>query len=172
MPLEIIFGNIIETEADAIVNAANENLQIGGGVCGAIFAAAGVNKLKEACNKIGFCETGNAVITKAYNLPSKYIIHAVGPIWAGGNNNEETLLYNCYINAISLAVQNDCLSIAFPVISSGIFGYPKESALKIALLAISNSLLTYDINISLVIFDREIFNMAERVLLDIQKSYN
>ena len=171
MSIEIIFGNITEIKADAIVNAANERLQAGGGVCGAIFKSAGIHKLQEECNKIGHCETGNAVITSAYNLPSKYIIHAVGPVWTGGTNNEEALLYDCYQNSISLAIEYNCLSIAFPVISAGIFGYPKEAALKIALLAISNSLLSHKIAVSLVIFDKEIFDLTEKILLDIQSLY-
>lgn len=133
--IEINQTGITELDVDVVVNAANSQLLEGGGVCGAIFREAGSYELTEACNKIGECKTGEAVITPGFNLKSNYIIHAVGPIWNGGNNNEEELLYSAYENSLKLAKEYDCHSIGFPVISSGIYGYPKKEAWKIAVTA-------------------------------------
>lgn len=131
---------ITKIKCDCIVNAANTSLAAGGGVCGAIFREAGYQQLQQACNQIGHCETGEAVITPGFMLPAKYIIHAVGPVWNGGTSGEETTLRNCYQNALQLAIDNDCHSIAFPLISAGIFGYPKEQAWDVALSSISKFL--------------------------------
>lgn len=125
--------DITDLNVDAIVNAANKNLHEGGGVCGAIFQKAGSQNLRDACSKIGGCQTGCAVITPGFNLNATYIIHAVGPIWNGGDDGEADLLYSTYQNSLILAKQNGCSSIAFPLISSGIYGYPKDEAWKIAL---------------------------------------
>ena len=133
--IQIKQTNIVDLNVDAVVNAANSHLQEGGGVCGAIFAAAGPHELTEACSKIGGCKTGNAVITSGFNLKAKYIIHAVGPIWNGGNDNEEELLYSTYENSLKLAKEYNCHSIGFPVISSGIYGYPKREAWRVAVRA-------------------------------------
>ena len=133
--IEIRKIDITQLDADAIVNAANNRLQKGGGVCGAIFRKAGSAELEEVCSNIGGCETGNAVITSGFNLKAKYIIHAVGPIWQGGNNSEAELLYGAYEQSLSLAMENDCHSIGFPVISSGIYGYPKRQAWQVAIKA-------------------------------------
>ena len=133
--IEIIQQDIATADVDAVVNAANNHLLAGSGVCGAIFAAAGYDELQAACDAIGYCETGNAVITDGFGMKAKYIIHAVGPVWNGGGNGEAEALYNCYKNSLELAREYDCHSIAFPVISSGIFGYPKEEALEVALTA-------------------------------------
>ncbi|MBR3448287.1 MAG: macro domain-containing protein [Oscillospiraceae bacterium] len=135
MSIEIRKISITEIAADAIVNAANEHLAEGGGVCGAIFSAAGSAELTKACAEIGGCATGRAVITPGFRLLAKYIIHAVGPVWRGGNSNEPQLLYGAYHTALELAVQNGCRSIAFPLISAGIFGYPKEQAWRTAVQA-------------------------------------
>lgn len=132
MPFSIVYGDITAQKTDAIVNAANTALQQGGGVCGAIFAAAGARELQAACDRIGRCETGQAVLTEGFRLPARYIIHAVGPVWRGGKQNEETLLASCYRSALLLAHKQQCRSIAFPLISSGIYGYPKEEALRVA----------------------------------------
>ena len=119
---------ITEIFVDAIVNAANDGLQAGGGVCGAIFKAAGYTKLQNACNAIGHCPTGSAVITDGFQSKAKYIIHAVGPRYKDGKHGEDKLLRGAYQKSLQLAVQNGCHSIAFPLISAGIFGYPVENA--------------------------------------------
>jgi O-acetyl-ADP-ribose deacetylase (regulator of RNase III) len=152
MPFEIVKGDITKFKAGAIVNAANGALKRGGGVCGAIFAAAGAEELQRECDKLGGCETGEAVITKGYNLQAEYIIHTVGPVWHGGGHNEEELLRNCYVNSLLLAKEHNIKSIAFPLISSGIFGYPKDDALKVAESVINEFLSANEMLVYLVIF--------------------
>lgn len=129
--IEIFYGDIVKLNVDAIVNAANTTLLGGGGVDGAIHRAAGI-KLKEECSKLGGCKTGEAKITKGYNLPAKFVIHTVGPVWKDGNHNEDNLLRNCYINSLNLAVDNKISTIAFPSISTGAYGFPFERAAKLA----------------------------------------
>lgn len=164
MPFEIVRNDITKMKVDAIVNAANTALQMGGGVCGAIFNAAGVWELQKECGAIGWCETGQAVITKGYRLPARYIIHAVGPIWHGGGNGEAGLLRSCYLNSLRLARENNCDSVAFPLISSGIYGYPKDEALRIATAAIGDFLSDNDMDVYLVVFDKEAFTISEKLL--------
>lgn len=168
MPFEIIRNDIVKMPVDAIVNAANSSLAPGGGVCGAIFAAAGYDQLDRACRAIGHCEVGQAVITKGFALPARYVIHAVGPIWRGGGQNESTLLAGCYTSALLLAEKKGCQSIAFPLISSGIYGYPKAEALRIAVDAIRAFLLTHEMQVYLVIFDRSAVVLSERLQANIQ----
>ncbi|MCL2672357.1 MAG: macro domain-containing protein [Clostridiales bacterium] len=168
MPFEIIRNDITKLQVDAIVNAANNSLCRGGGVCGAIFAAAGEGNLQRACDKIGGCETGKAVITKGYALPAKYIIHTVGPVWQGGANGECDLLYACYKSSLELAKAHRLESVAFPLISSGIYGYPKDRALRVATNAIGDFLLQNDMSVSLVIFDKAAYTLGEKLYSSIK----
>lgn len=155
MPMKIVRNDITKMPVDAIINAANATLSMGGGVCGAIFTAAGAKKLQAECDRIGKCEIGEAVITDGYSLPAKHIIHTVGPVWHGGNSNEAQLLYSCYINSLNLALQYACKSVAFPLVSSGIYGYPKDQALQIAISAIGEFLLNHEMMVYLVVYDKE-----------------
>jgi O-acetyl-ADP-ribose deacetylase (regulator of RNase III) len=164
MPLTIVQNDITKMNADAIVNAANTFLQMGGGVCGAIFNAAGTDRLQNACNALAPIKTSEAVITQGFNLPAKYIIHTAGPVYHGGNQGEETLLRFCYINSLELATKHKCESIAFPLISSGIYGYPKADALRVATAAIRDFLSEHDIDVSLVVFDKEALTVSEELL--------
>lgn len=165
MPLQIVRNNIANMPVDAIVNAANSRLQMGSGVCGAIFTAAGPRELQRACDRIGHCAAGDAVITPGFNLPARYVIHAVGPVWQGGSFNEEALLRSAYTRSLEIARQNDLHSIAFPLISSGVYGYPKAQALQVALSAIQAFLLDADdMNVYLVVFDPAAFRLSEKLL--------
>ena len=163
MPFEIVRNNITKMTVDAVVNAANSRLQQGGGVCGAIFAAAGVEALQAECDGIGFCPVGSAVITGGYGLHARHIIHAVGPVWQGGGHNEQALLTSCYQSALTLALEHGCSSVAFPLISSGIFGYPKDKALQVAVSVISAFVLEHELAVTLVVFDREAFQLGDRL---------
>ena len=125
--IDIRIIGITDLDTDCIVNAANSHLAAGSGVCGAIFEAAGYQKLQDACNKIGHCPTGGAVITPGFALNAKYIVHAVGPVWHDGNHREPQDLYRCYRESLNRAKENDCHSIGFPLISAGIFGYPEPN---------------------------------------------
>lgn len=155
MSFEIIREDITTVRTDAVVNAANSRLAPGGGVCGAIFSASDYHKLDLACRKIGHCPVGQAVITPSFGMPAKYIIHAVGPIWQGGQHNEEQLLRSCYTSALDVAKRHGCTSIAFPLISSGIYGYPKEEALRIAVDAIRTFLEDNEMAVYLALFGRD-----------------
>ncbi len=164
MPLLFIRDNIVHMKTDAIVNAANSGLQPGGGVCGSVFDRAGFADMEKACRKIGGCPVGSAVITPGFALPAKYVIHAVGPIWQGGDHNEEALLRSCYIQSLKLAKKRRLKSIAFPLISSGIFGYPKDEALRVAVSAISEFLLKNDMTVYIVVYDERSFCLSEKLV--------
>ena len=168
MPLTYLHQNIIDMKVDAIVNAANTNLLKGGGVCGSIFNAAGMNRLHEACQKLAPVQTGQAVITPAFNLPSKFIIHAVGPIYTDGLHDEKQLLSDAYLNSMKLAIENGCESIAFPLLSSGIYGYPKAEALSIATDSIRSFIQTHELDVYLVIYDLNTFEIDQDLLNDVQ----
>ena len=163
--IEFFVGDITKIKVDAIVNAANSSLLGGGGVDGAIHRAAGVRLLEE-CRRLGGCGTGEAKITNGYNLPAKYVIHTVGPIYSGAES-DETDLYNCYYNSLLLAKENDVHSIAFPGISTGVYGYPKEAAAKIALRSITTWLsdnFGYDIKITIVNFSQHDYEIYQSVI--------
>lgn len=167
MSLELIQADLTKLKVDAIVNAANSRLAPGGGVCGAIFAAAGYGPLDQACRAIGGCETGQAVITDGFQLPARYIIHTVGPIWHGGDCNEEKLLRDCYRNSLELANANGCKSIAFPLVSSGIYGYPKEEAMKVAVSSIQAFLEETEMTVYLTVFGREMEELGKKLFPDL-----
>lgn len=157
--IEIVQGDITKQETDAIVNAANRTLLGGGGVDGAIHRAAG-RQLYEECKALNGCETGEAKITKGYNLKAKYVIHTVGPVWNGGKYNEEQLLKNCYNNSLKLAVENNIKSISFPAVSTGVYRFPAGKAVEIAVKTVIYFLETNPSvdKVVFVCFDIEMYN--------------
>ena len=159
--------SITELQADAVVNAANSDLAMGGGVCGYIFRGAGVAKMTEACNKIRHCPTGSAVMTPGFDLPAKNVIHAVGPVWYGGKRNEPELLYNAYKSSLTVAKENGLHSIGFPLISAGIYGYPQEQAWERAITTCRDFISEnpdYEIEIIFCVLEDSILEKGQRIL--------
>ena len=163
--IEIIQGDITRLQVDAIVNAANKSLRGGGGVDGAIHLAAGPG-LVEECRKFNGCETGNAKITGGYNLPAGFVIHTVGPVWYGGKKNEENLLASCYQKSLEIATEKHLKSIAFPNISTGIYGFPKEKAARIAISTVTSFLNQHPEieKVIFAIFDKENYEIYQDLL--------
>jgi O-acetyl-ADP-ribose deacetylase (regulator of RNase III) len=164
MPFTIVRQDITRMHVDAIVNAANTSLLMGGGVCGAIFRAAGPVDLQAACDKLAPIQTGEAIVTPGFQLPAKYVIHTAGPVYHGGQHDEESQLRACYRNSLQCAIEQHCESVAFPLISSGIYGYPKDQALKIATETIKAFLQDHDLVVYLAIFDQEAFRASQKLL--------
>jgi len=167
MPIKIIRQDITKIKCDAIVDPTDAHYSHGGGVDAAIHEAAG-EELYRACAKMGVLEVGHAVITPAFSLPCKYVIHTVGPVWGGGENGEESLLRSCYREVLKLALANKCKSIAIPLIASGTFGFPKDRVLKIAVDEISNFLLDNEMLVYIVVFDKTAYSISEKLFSDIE----
>lgn len=170
MPFIILQQDITALNVDAIVNAANTDLRQGGGVCGAIFRAAGAEDMRAACEPLAPIRTGDAVLTPGFRLPATFVIHTAGPVYRDGNSGEAELLRRSYANSLNLAAEHGCESLAFPLISAGIYGYPKDEALRIACETVTDFLSAYegDMKVLLTLFDKSLLALAETVLSEIR----
>ena len=169
MPFQIIRNDITKVKADAIVNTANPNVAVGSGTDSAIYHAAGEKQLLVERKKIGKMMPGEVAHTPAFNLDAKYIIHTIGPSWIDGNHNEREILHSCYEKSLDLAAELECKSIAFPLIATGVYGFPKDEALQIALAEINKFLLSNDMKVILVVFDRKAFELSGKLVGDIEE---
>ena len=169
MPFFLVRNDITKVQTDAIVNAANTALKMGGGVCKAIFMAAGIDAMQKACAELGPIDVGEAVYTPAFNLPAQFVIHTAGPVYKDGRSGEATLLEACYLNSLQLADELHCNTIAFPLISSGIYGYPKQEALKVATQAIQMFLNDHDMVVYLVVFDLSSYQASQKLKIEVQQ---
>lgn len=172
MPFHIVHNDIVRMKTDAIVNAANPALLAGSGVCGAIFRAAGYDKLSAECRKKAPCPTGQSVLTSGYNLPARYIIHTVGPVWQGGQEREQEHLASCYTTSLETALKAGCRSISFPLISAGIFGYPAQEALDVACQAIRVFLQCHDMDVYLVVLERSAVQISRHLTDELKRYLN
>lgn len=168
MPFEIVRNDITRMKVDAIVNPANSSLMGGGGLDGMIHRAAGPELLEE-CRALGGCPAGEARITRGYRLPARYVIHTVGPVWRGGSYNERELLASCYRSSLNLALENGCESVAFPMISAGAYGYPKDQAMDVAVEEITRFLLENEMTVCLVVFGRQEFFTGKKLFRDVKE---
>lgn len=170
MPFSIVRNDIARVRADVLVNAANERLAAGGGVCGAIFAGAGASRMAAACARIGHCPTGSAVVTPGFDLPCRWVVHAVGPIWRGGTHGERELLRSCYRSVFAEVERLGATSVAFPLISAGIFGYPVRKALDVARAEVSAFLDDHpDVEVTLVVFTRDVVAQGVALLGELRE---
>lgn len=169
MPLQFIRNDITKVKADAVVNTANPNAAVGSGTDSAIYCAAGKDQLLAERKKIGIIKPGEAAYTPAFNLDAKYIIHTVGPSWIDGKHGEREILHSCYEKSLAMAADLECKSAAFPLIATGVYGFPKDEALQIALAEINKFLLSHDMKVILVVFDRKALELSGKLVGDIEE---